>query len=93
MKAMIQLAELTSAQQLCLQAAVRCGGLQKTDAGYVPRFHHEREIARPYDAVTVGALMLRELLTSSRTHSMHVLATDTGMELLDYGRVAREVAR
>ncbi|TXD43275.1 hypothetical protein TR80_009550 [Xanthomonas campestris] len=41
----------------------------------------------------MGALMLRELLTSSRTHSMHVLATDTGMELLDYGRVAREVAR
>lgn len=88
----IELADLTSAQQLCLQSAVRCGGLTKTGTEYAPRFHHERETARTYDTATVAQLMLRGLLMSSRTHSMHALATDAAMELLDYGSVAREIS-
>ncbi|WP_088062224.1 hypothetical protein [Xanthomonas fragariae] len=87
----IELADLTSAQQLCLQSAVRCGGLTKTGTEYAPRYHHEREVGRIYDTTTVTQLMLRGMLTSSHTHSMHVLATDAAMELLDYGSVAREI--
>ncbi|AAM42272.1 hypothetical protein E1J29_09210 [Xanthomonas hortorum pv. vitians] len=40
----------------------------------------------------MAQLMLRGLLMSSRTHSMHALATDAAMELLDYGSVAREIS-
>lgn len=92
MMSKIELADFTSAQQLCLQSAVRCGGLAKIGTEYAPRHHHERETGRTYDTATVAQLMVRGMLTSSRTHSMHVLATDAAMELLDYGSVAREIS-
>ncbi|EKQ59895.1 hypothetical protein Xlen_02540 [Xanthomonas campestris pv. leeana] len=65
--------------------------MTKTGTEYAPRFHHEREAGCTYDTATVAQLMLRGLLTSSRTYSMHVLATDAATELLDYGSVAREI--
>ncbi len=87
MMSKIDLADFTSAQQLCLQSAVRCGGLTKNGTEYAPRYHHEREVGRTYDTATVAQLMLRGLLMS-----MHALATDAAIELLDYGSVAREIS-
>lgn len=91
MQSVIELADLSAEQQLCLETAVRCAGLTEVQphlwTGTLARAGSDRR-GFVYRA-TVEPLIDRGLL---RRGLVGILPTDAGIELVDCGRVARAVA-
>lgn len=87
MRKVIELAALPPAAQLCLQTAIRCHGLIKTEAGYIGRIAHPREPGTAYTAAVVAVLMLLDLASPHPWDDARADVTDAGVLLTSYGRV------
>ena len=89
-----ELAALPSTLSLCLQSADRCRGLVQTapHCVYVPRHFHWLEMDAMHAPGAVAELVAMGLLQYHAVHPQVVLVTDAGVELLNTGRAAVQVA-
>lgn len=87
MQAVIELQTLPEGQQRALHAAVRGNGLSLWLGSYVVTQYVAEETGLCHARPDVAALQRRGLLTDAYP----VRVTDDGMELVNCGRVAREL--
>ncbi len=87
MQAVIELKDLSPVSQRTLRAAVRGEGLSLWLGAYVVTQWHQDEVGMRYSPIDVRNLQRRDLLSDAYP----VRVTDAGIELMNCGRVSREV--